>query len=368
MAIIDIVKYEQQEGIIVHKFPSCDLRWGTQLVVYPGQVAFFVKGGKIYDQFTEGTYTLKTNNIPLLNKIINIPFGSDSPWQADIWFVSTINRLNLKWGTETPIQLEDPKYDIIVPVRAYGQYGFKVIDPEKFVYNLVGNMPHFDEGLLQSYFRGIMLSKLIDIIANKITVDKISILDIPTKLSELSSYSQDKLRPFFNDFGVDILLFNFISINIPEDDPSLNEIKKAKNLSARLKIAGRDNYKLERSFDVMDKAAENESGAGAAFINAGLGFGAATNMGKQMGNQFAIDEGSVPPPIPVNIDYYLAINGQQQGPYNAEQIKQAILQDSSVLNTLGWKKGMTSWQPLSSFLEFSNISQTGSVPPPIPSI
>lgn len=264
--------------------------------------------------------------------------------------------------------MEDPKYDIIVPVRAYGQYGFKVTDPEKFVYNLVGNMPHFDEGLLQSYFRGIMLSKLTDIIANKITVDKISILDIPTKLSELSSFSQEKLRPFFNDFGVDILLFNFISINIPEDDPSLNEIKKAKNLSARLKIAGRENYKLERSFDVMDKAAENENGAGAAFINAGLGFGAATNMGKQMGNQLAMDEGAVPPPIPVNIDYYLAINGQQQGPYNAEQIKQAILQDSSVLNTLGWKKGMTSWQPLSSFLEFSNISQTGSVPPPIPSI
>jgi membrane protease subunit (stomatin/prohibitin family) len=108
MAIIDIVKYEQQEGVIVHKFPSCDLRWGTQLVVYPEQVAFFLKGGKIYDQFTEGTYTLKTNNIPLLNKIINIPFGSDSPWQADVWFVSTINRLNMKWGTETPIQLEAP--------------------------------------------------------------------------------------------------------------------------------------------------------------------------------------------------------------------------------------------------------------------
>ena len=76
MAIIDIVKYEQQEGVIVHKFPSCDLRWGTQLVVYPGQIAFFVKGGKVCDKFTDGTYTLKTKNIPLLNKIINIPFGS----------------------------------------------------------------------------------------------------------------------------------------------------------------------------------------------------------------------------------------------------------------------------------------------------
>ena len=86
MAIIDIVKYEQQEGVIVHKFLSCDLRWGSQLVVYPGQVAFFVKGGTVCDKFTDGTYTLKSNNIPLLNKIINLPFGGDSPFQADVWF------------------------------------------------------------------------------------------------------------------------------------------------------------------------------------------------------------------------------------------------------------------------------------------
>ena len=164
MAIIDVVKYEQQEGVIVHKFPSCDLRWGTQLVVYPGQVAFFAKGGKICDKFTEGTYTLKTNNIPLLNKIVNIPFGGDSPFQADVWFVSTISRLNLKWGTETPIQLEDPKFGIIVPVRAYGQYGFRVVDTDKFLGLLVGNMPIFDEIILQSYFRGLLLTKLTDII------------------------------------------------------------------------------------------------------------------------------------------------------------------------------------------------------------
>ena len=65
---------------------------------------------------------------------------------------STLNRLNLKWGTETPIQLEDPKYDIIVPVRAYGQYGFRVKDPEKFIYGIVGNKSDFSESMLQSYF------------------------------------------------------------------------------------------------------------------------------------------------------------------------------------------------------------------------
>lgn len=363
MAIIDIVKYEQQEGIIVHKFPSCDLRWGTQLVVYPGQTAFFVKGGKICDKFTEGTYTLKTNNIPILNKLINIPFGGDSPFQADVWFVNTLTRLNLKWGTETPIQLEDPKYDIIVPVRAYGQYGFRVSDPEKFLFGLVGNRTDFSEFMLQAYFRGILLSKLTSLIASKIIEDKISVLDIPTHLDELSKFGQSQLSSFFADFGVELLLFNFISINIPENDESLNEIKKAKNLSARLKITGREDYKMQRSFDVMDKAAENEGGAGAAFINAGLGLGASINIGKQLGSGML--ESNTPPPIPISVDYYLVINGNQQGPYTEIQIKEAISSDSKILETLAWKKGMLSWQPLKTFQEFQNI-QTGTTPPPVP--
>lgn len=361
MAIIDVVKYEQQEGVIVHKFPSCDLRLGTQLVVYPGQVAFFAKGGKICDKFTEGTYTLKTNNIPLLNKIVNIPFGGDSPFQADVWFVSTISRLNLKWGTETPIQLEDPKFGIIVPVRAYGQYGFRVVDTDKFLGLLVGNMPIFDEIILQSYFRGLLLTKLTDIIANKIINDKISILDIPTHLQEISSHSQKELQPVFAEYGLDVLLFNIISINIPENDVSLNEIKKARNLSARLQIVGRDNYSLERSFDVMDKAAENENGAGAAFINAGLGFGASVNLGKQMGEQFMPNNNI--PPIPQSVLYYLAINGKQQGPYTKEQIDSLITRDATIVHLLAWKAGMNTWQPLNTFVEFAS---NDNCPPPIP--
>lgn len=363
MAIIDIVKYEQQEGVIVHKFPSCDLRWGSRLVVYSGQVAFFVKGGKVCDKFGEGTYTLKTSNLPLLNKLINIPFGGDSPWQADVWFVSTLNRLNLKWGTETPILLEDSKYDVIVPVRAYGQYGFKVSDPEKFVYGLVGNRSDFNEAQLQAYFRGILLSKLTEVVATKIVADRMSVLEMPAHISELSAYGEKTLKPYFKDYGLDLLLFNFISVNIPEDDTSLNEIRKAKNLSARLKIAGRENYKMERSFDVMDKAAGNESGTGAAFINAGLGLGAAVNLGKQVSKQLTPDGAATPPPIPVNIEYYLAINGKQEGPYSALQIQQAISQDSSVLNILAWKKGMNTWEKLNTFPEFAKSHEEELIPP-----
>ncbi len=294
MAIIDIVKHEQRQGEIVCKFPSCDLRWGSQLVVYPGQTAVFTKGGEVCDMFTEGTYTLHTNNIPLLNKIVNLPFGGDSPFQADVWFVSTINRLDLKWGTETAILLEDPKYEILVPVRSYGQYGFRVSDVARFMRGLVGNMPTFDEQTLQSYFRGLLLNRLTEILANKITREQISVLDINTRLGDISQEAQQELKPYFEDFGVEILLFNIISINVPEDDPSIAEIKKAKNLSARLKITGKDNYKLERLFDVLEKAAENESGTGAAIVNAGIGLGAALGVGKQIGDALGTSESTKP--------------------------------------------------------------------------
>ena len=128
MAIIDVVKYQFKEGEVVHRFLSEGLRWGTQVVVYPGQLAYFAKGGQICDEFKEGTYTLSTKNIPVLNHLVNLPFGGDSPFQADVWFVNLLSKLDYRWGTETPIQIEDPKYGIIVPVRAYGQYGFRIAD------------------------------------------------------------------------------------------------------------------------------------------------------------------------------------------------------------------------------------------------
>ena len=162
-----------------------------------------------------------------------------------------------------------------------------------------------------------------------------------------------------------IILFNIISINIPENDASLTEIKKAKNLSARLKITGKDNYSLERSFDVMDKAAENESGTGAAFINAGLGFGTSLNIGKHINQQLLSNSEITPPPIPSTISYYLVVNGKQEGPYTEQEIRNALAKDSYVLKLLAWKKGMLDWQPLSTFQEFVD-TDAKNCPPPIP--
>ena len=282
MALIDVVRVQMNNDIIVQKFPSDDLRLGSQLVVYPGQTAFFVKGGQILDQFDSGTVTLTTDNIPLLNKLINIPFGGDSPFKAEVWFVNMTAIMATKWGTATPLQLEDPKYDIIVPVRSYGQYSFRVIEPRAFLENLVGNQYSLTTQTIQEYFKGRVMSLMTNIISDKLNRDNISILKISSHISDISEYCCEKINERFSKYGLNLTEFDIMSITPKEDDPSFRKLKDAKDLAARLKITGRDVYQMERSFDVMNSAANN-SGAAGAMMSAGVGVGIGVSAGAQMG-------------------------------------------------------------------------------------
>lgn len=202
MAIIDVVKYQADEEVFAWKFPSEDLRIGTQVIVNFSQHAFFVKGGKVYDELSNGTYTIKTENIPLLNKIINLPFGGESPFQAEVWYINLIAKLDNKWGTTAPILLEDPKYGIIMPIRAYGQYGFKISNPRLFLEKLVGNLVDFSSQKIQDYFKGKIISTLTNAISKKIILDKISILEINIHLDELSQFCQEKITNEFQKYGL----------------------------------------------------------------------------------------------------------------------------------------------------------------------
>lgn len=168
MKIVDIIKWRSNPQEVVHKFNSDDICLGSQLVVYPGQTAFFVKGGKICDEFCAGTYTIKSENIPLLGKLINLPFDKESPFKAEVWYVNQIELLDCKWGTLNPLQIEDPLYEVIVPIRAFGQYGFKIVEPRVFLEKLVGNMASFTTNQVVDYFRGVIVSKLTTIIYNKL--------------------------------------------------------------------------------------------------------------------------------------------------------------------------------------------------------
>ncbi|MDG2153498.1 MAG: SPFH domain-containing protein [Crocinitomicaceae bacterium] len=373
MAIIDVVKYESTSDQFVWKHPVQDLKLGTQLVVNVSQKAFFVKGGEICDEFHAGTNTLKSGNIPLLNKLINLPFGDDSPFQAEVWYVNLLSFLDNKWGTPSPIQLEDPKHKVIVPVRAFGQFGMSIADPRKFLESLVGNMSDFSVDKVMDYFNGVLVSSITSAIGKKVVEDNVSILEIQAMLKEVSSYCKKQIEEEFIKYGIQIENFFVMSINFPEDDPSFVKLKEAKDLAAKVNIAGKDVYQMDRSFDVMDKAAENEGTMGGT-MGAGMGMGMGFGMGNVMGNmtgnmntgqQSQQGKGGATPPQPPNMgQYFVLINNQQNGPHNLESMKMLIGQNQINRDSLVWKQGMSDW---GNILDQEDLKALfGQVPPPPP--
>lgn len=364
MALVNVVRYENHPDEVVGKYTEDDIRLGSQLIVYPAQTAFFVRGGKILDEFMSGTYTINSENIPLLNKIINLPFGKESPFGAEVWFVNQTAILDCKWGTAAPLQIEDPKYGVIVPVRAYGQYGFRVSNPRLFLESFVGNMPSFDTVTLGNYFRGVIQSRLSSIISKAMLAVDATVVNIGSKTTELSNTAQQQLQPVFDVYGVELQLFTVIAITVDEGDASFQRLKKAIDAKAEMRIIGNENYQMRRSFDVLEKAASN-TGGGA--MNAAVGIGAGVGIGSQVaglaGTFINTQPPTVPPPV-TQVQYYVAIDGAQQGPFDLATIQTMIQQGTVNDSTLVWKAGMVKWAPLSS-LGIMNAQPT---PPPIPNI
>lgn len=362
MALVNVVKYENNVQELVGKYTEDDIRIGSQLIVYPAQTAFFVKGGKILDQFTSGTYTLNSENIPLLNKVINLPFGKESPFGAEVWFVNQISILDRKWGSAAPLQIEDPKYGVIVPVLVRGQYGFRISDPRLFLERFVGNMPSFATEILGKYFLGVIQSKLSAIITEALLANDASVVNISSRTEAISEFAQQKLQPVFASFGVQLLLFTVVAITVQENDASFQRLKKAIDTLAEMRIIGQSNYQMKRSFDVLEKAAEN---TGSGTMNAAVGLGAGLNIGNQMGNLAAQTINTHPtPPSPPQTQFFVVLNGTQQGPYDLNAMQSLLQQGSITTDTLVWTAGMAQWAPLNAVPALANLK--GNTPPPIP--
>jgi membrane protease subunit (stomatin/prohibitin family) len=288
MAIIDFVKWNGSVDLLAWKYPmgsSEELSTWTQLVVNESQEAFLVKGGVYEGPFGAGRHTLSTENIPILRKLIGLPFGGSSPFSAEVWFVNKAINLDVKWGTPDPIQLQDPKFNLMVPVRAFGQYGIRIQDSKKFLLKLVGTVQSFDKETLATYFRGYFITKIKTEIANAIIQQRQSVLVMGTQLEMLSAALKTALAPEMEGYGVALEQFNVTSINLPEDDPAVQTLKSALAKRAEMEIVGFD-YKQERSFDVLQTAAGNEGTMG-GMMGAGLGLGMGVGIGAPMGQAAA---------------------------------------------------------------------------------
>lgn len=286
MAIIEVVKYNGGTDLFAWKYPSEELGTWTQLIVNESQEAILFKGGKALDVFGSGRHTLETANIPILNKVINLPFGGKSPFTAEVWYINKVYDLDVKWGTASPIQLQDPKYNIFIPVRAFGQFGIQIEDSKKFIVKLVGTMPIFDKKTMINYFRGLYLTKVKDSISTYLIKRQISILEINAYLEELSTELEIKMTDVLKEYGIKLVSFYVNDINVPEDDKAVIKLKDALSKKAEMDIIG-FNYQQERSFDTLEGAATNPNSIQGNIMGVGLGLGMGVGVGGAIGSQFS---------------------------------------------------------------------------------
>lgn len=287
MGMIKVVKYNGGPDVFAWKYPSEDLGNWTQLIVNESQEAILYKGGQAFDLFASGRHILDTANIPLLNNIINLPFGGESPFTAEVWYVNKAYSLDIKWGTPTPIQIQDPKYKLFVPVRSFGQFGIQIDDSRKFLGKLVGTLSVFGKESIIKYFKGLYLTKVKDAISSFFIKKKISILEINAYLEEISEYLKESISPVMDEYGVKLVNFYVNDINVPEDDIAVSKLKAALAKKAEMDIVGYD-YVQERSFDTLEGAATNPGSAQASMLGASIGLGMGTVVGGALGNQIGV--------------------------------------------------------------------------------
>ncbi|SMG33792.1 SPFH domain-containing protein [Paenibacillus aquistagni] len=286
MAIIEVIKYDGSPDVFAWRYPNQELATWTQLIVNESQEAILFKGGQALDRFGAGRHTLSTQNIPLLQSVINIPFGNKSPFSAEVWYINKVSSLNIKWGTPSPITLQDPKYNIMIPVRSYGQFGIQIEDTRKFLIKLNGTLPVFDKNTLTTYFRGVLMMNIHELITTYITQKKVSILEINAYIGEISKHITERLAPIFAEYGIQLLNFYVESVNTPNEDAATKRLREALSKRAEMDILGY-NYQQERSFDTLDSAAKNRGGGGSDMMNAGMGLGMGTSLGVGFGQSMS---------------------------------------------------------------------------------
>lgn len=357
MALIDVVKWDHIDGIIAYKFPSEALKIGTQLIVRQGQRAVFVKDGEVADWFEPGNYTLKTSNLPLLNKLINLPFGGDSPFQAEVWFVSTATVRQIPWGIGGEA-LEDPNVRLICTYQANGTIDVKLDQFDIFLKDTLTTKTSYSSNELSQSIKRELTENMTNLIQKSLDKNRHQLARLGSYKRELS----DAIRLDFNDylasFGFVSTELSFGTLRANQSDPNYQKI-----IDRYDRAVNQDSYDFDRRMDAVDTAAANE-GAGSiigAGLGAGLGFGMGNVIGGAMTGGQQQPGNAAPPPLPA---FHIAINGQQMGPFQKPQLQQYVANGQLTKDTLVWKPGLSNWVAASTLPELQDLF--GATPPPLP--
>ena len=257
---------DQQPGELARRIPrdgSAETKFGAQLIVRDYQAAIFRKDGKAADVLPAGRHTLSTKNIPILTKLLSLPFGFTSPFRCEVVFVSLRTIPDLRWGTREPVAFRDSDLGL-VRLRAFGTYGVKVTDPVVFSNTLVGADGLYTTGMLEEYLRSAIVSRLNDWLGENLK----SVFDLASQYDEASNGMMERLAADFTRFGLALDNFRMNAITPPE------EVQKAIDERSRMKAIGNlSDYTRMKAADALGAAASNPGGMGSAGVGLGAGFG-----------------------------------------------------------------------------------------------
>lgn len=359
--LIDIVEWvDDSRHTLVWRFPRYhnQIKNGAQLIVRPGQIAVFVHRGQIADVFEPGHYELKTDNLPILGTLAGWKYGFDSPFKAEVYFVSTKQITDLKWGTPNPIMLRDPEFGPI-RIRAFGTYALKAVEARALLQELVGTDSAVDTDEVTELLRSIIISTFSDVIGSS----NIAALDLASNYQELGEQLRKAVEEKIDDeYGLELPQLLVVNISLPE------AVEKALDTRTSMGVIGDMNqYQQYQMGQAMTAAAENPSGGGAAEgMGLGLGFAMAGRMMQPGMAGAPAAPGMAPPPPPPAAAWHVAVNGQTRGPFTAQQMAAGISSGEVTADTLVWTQGMSGWLAASQVPQLSASFQAVPPPPPAP--
>ncbi len=288
---LELIEWFDDSGQeIAHRFPpegSGEIKYGAQLVVRESQSGIFFYNGKAVHVFGPGRHTLKTANIPILNKIMGIPWGFESPLRAEAYMINTKVFPNLKWGTREPVAFKDSELGLI-RLRAYGMFNIQVVQPLLFINSLVGTMGSFSVDDLSEYLGKVIVSRFNDYLGENMD----TILNLPSRYEDWSEGLQQRLQDDFRHFGLSL---NQLYINSITPPP---EVQKAMDDRTKLGMFDDMNKLMQlKAASAMEKAAANPGAAGDS-MGMGVGFMMPTLMAQAMQMAGQAQTPQAPQPAP----------------------------------------------------------------------
>ncbi len=311
--IADVIKYEGDNSTFIWKHPREDFNSLTQLIVHESQEAIFFMNGQALDLFGPGRYTLETQNIPKIGKVLNRTTDGETPFHCEVYFINKTEQMSIKWGTDSKVQYVDPTYGFPISIGASGEMSLRVEDSRKLLVRLVGTEDFLTQSGLVNKFRGFLMTRVKTYIAQVIKANAINIFEIDENLTVFSENIHKLLIPDFAEYGLSLEKFFVTTIVKPDGDRQYEKFKElhfrqyadvaeaklrqqtdliyAQTEAQKVVIDSQAQatkraqegytYAQERGFDVAEKVAQNE--AVGQFTNMGVGLGTMAGVGGAVG-------------------------------------------------------------------------------------